>query len=85
MHKPPPPTPEQRALRARLAAHTKWANTADPTAATQAARDAFMARFLREVDPDGLLPEAERNRRAESARKAYFTRLALASSRARSA
>jgi diacylglycerol kinase family enzyme len=43
-----------------------------------------MRRFLDEVDPLRALPEAERNRRAERARKAYFTKLAYLSSRARS-
>jgi hypothetical protein len=76
-------TPAQRVLRARLAAHASWAKTADRTARTKPAADAFMARFEREVDPDNLLEPAERLRRAESAKKAYFQRLALASSRAR--
>ena len=75
-------TPEQRSLRARLAAHQKWAHT-DAVEGTARARAAFMARFEAEVDPDGVLPEAERRRRAESARKAYFAKLALASSIAR--
>ncbi|MDP9460708.1 MAG: hypothetical protein M3Q22_10825 [Actinomycetota bacterium] len=76
-------TPEQRALAARIAAHSKWALTADPTAATAPARAAFLDRFEREVDPDGVLPPTERARRAEHARKAYFTRLALKSAKAR--
>lgn len=76
-------TPEQRVLRARMAAHVSWARTADPSARTAPARAAMVARFEREVDPDGVLPEAERRRRAESARSAYFTGLALKSSRAR--
>ncbi len=75
--------PAERALAARLAAHSKWANTSDTTAATAPARRAFLDRFEREVDPDGTLPPAERARRAEHARKAYFTRLALASAKAR--
>lgn len=77
-------TPEQRALRARIAAHTRWSQQ-DRREGTAAARAAFNDRFEREVDPDGVLPREERLRRAESARKAYFTRLALASSRARQA
>lgn len=75
-------TPEQRSLRARLAAQARWAKE-DPAATTARARAGFDARFEREVDPDNLLPIAERQRRAASARKAYFTRLALASSKAR--
>lgn len=73
----------ERALRARLAAHLSWAATADPTARTAPARAAFLDRFAREVDPDGTLPPAERERRAASARKAHFTRLALRSARVR--
>jgi hypothetical protein len=78
----PERTPQQRVLAARIAAHSKWANT-DPTEGTAAVRAAFLDRFEREVDPDGTLPPAERARRAEHARKAYFTRLALASAKAR--
>lgn len=75
-------TPSIRSLRARLAAHAKWATT-DPVEGTRAARVAFNDRFEKQVDPDGLLPAAERARRAEHARKAYFTGLALKSAVAR--
>ncbi len=76
-------SPSERVLSARLAAHTLHARLADPVAHTAPARQAFLDRFEREVDPDGTLPPAERARRAEHARKAYFTRLALASAKAR--
>lgn len=75
-------SPSERSLRARLAAHERWARQ-DPVAGTAKARQAFLARFEREVDPEGALSPAERARRAEHARKAYFTRLALASAKAR--
>ncbi|CAN5860647.1 hypothetical protein BH23ACT8_BH23ACT8_15750 [soil metagenome] len=78
-------TPEQRTLRARMAGLTSWANTSDPAARTAPARAAFNERFEREFDPDGVLPEPERRRRAECARRAHFTRLALLSSKARAA
>ena len=77
-----PLTPEQRSLRARLAAHSLHAKV-DPVAHTAPARQVFLARFEAEVDPEGVLPESERRRRAEHARKAYFTRLAFKSSQAR--
>ncbi len=77
-------TPSRRSLHARLAAHSKWAST-DAIEGTAPARRAFLDRFEREVDPDGTLPPAERARRAEHARRAYFTRLALASAKARQA
>jgi hypothetical protein len=76
-------SPSQRAMRARMAAHHLHAGIADPVAHTAPARAAFLSRFEREVDPEGLLDERERARRAEHARKAYFTRLALASAHAR--
>jgi hypothetical protein len=58
----------------------------DSRATTEPARRAFLSPgFEREVDPEGILPEAERLRRAAYARKAYFTRLALASAKARAA
>ncbi|WP_206739195.1 hypothetical protein [Streptomyces sp. L2] len=77
-------TPEQRSLRASIAANVQWSKTADRTAHTAPAREAFLSRFEREVDPEGVLPPQERAKRAESARKAYFQRLAFASSVARS-
>ncbi len=76
-------TPAERVMRARLAAHSLHARIADPAAHTAPARRAFLDRFEREVDPEGLLPLSERQRRAEHARKAYFARLALSSARAR--
>lgn len=69
-------TATQRSQRARIAAGARWAK-ADGHAGTQAARDAFMARFEAEVDPHRVLPPAERTRRADSARRAYFQRMAF--------
>lgn len=51
---------------------------------TTDARKAFLDRFEREVDPDGILPPAERAKRAEHARKRHMTELAYKSARARS-
>lgn len=76
-------TPAERSQRARVAVHTSWARTSDPSARTAPARAAFLDRFEREVDPDGILEPAERTRRAEHAKKAHFARLALASAKAR--
>jgi len=75
-------SPSERTLRARLAAHTLHASV-DSRAHTEPARKAFLARFETEVDPEGRLTPEERSRRAKHARSAYFTRLALASVRAR--
>ena len=77
-----PMSPSERTLRAKLAAHTKWA-THDPVEGTAAARAAFLSRFELEVDPDQKLDPAQRQRRAAHARKAYYARLALMSAQAR--
>lgn len=76
-------TDEQRSLYARIGAHKSWANTTDRTARTQPARDAAMARFEKQVDPDGVLDPAERARRAEHARKAHMLELTAKSVAAR--
>lgn len=73
-------TPAQRSQRSRLAAQTRHAQGKTNTAA---ARAAFDRRFLDEVDPERVLPEAERLERAKAARSAHFTRMAFASSKAR--
>lgn len=64
-----PLTPEQRTLRSRVAAYRLHASH-DPKETTKKAREAFAARFEREVDPDGILSSEERARRAEAARRA---------------
>ena len=76
-------TPDQRSLLARARAYRQHAQGRTNTAP---AREAFNnKKFIDQVDPDRTLPEAERNRRAELARKAYFTELSYRSavSRAR--
>jgi hypothetical protein len=72
---------EERELRARLAAHAMHARN-DSRAVTANARRAFLDRFEREVDPDGI-PVAERRRRTEHAKQAHMLRLALRSARVR--
>jgi hypothetical protein len=75
-------SPEQRRLRAQTAAYERWSKE-DPREGTKPARAAYMRRFVYQVDPDRVLPEAERERRAQAALKAHMARMALASSRAR--
>ncbi len=75
-------TPEQMSLRGRMGAHALHSRY-DSRELTTAARQTFLERFEREVDPDGSLPSEERARRAGHARKAYFTKLAWKSAKAR--
>ena len=67
-------TPAERSLRGRIGAFSLHAMGKTDT---RAARAAFMGRFEKEVDPEGVLPEPERLRRAELAKRAYFSKLAL--------
>lgn len=73
-------TPAERKFRAQIGAYSLHAQGKTNTAP---ARAAFFARFEREVDPEGILPPAERHRRAEFKYKAYMKALSLKSSRSR--
>ena len=72
-------TPAQRTLRARTRriqpARTRQNHHRSGPAQTAPSRSTT---GLTQVDPDGTLPDAERAKRAEHARKAYMTKLALA-------
>lgn len=74
--------PAERSLQARIAAYTLHSKV-DGRAHTQKARDAFLAKFEAEVDPEGRLAPEERRRRALLARKAHMSKIALKSARAR--
>jgi len=78
----PDQTGSLRSLAARVGGLTRAAMY-DGRVVTAKARETFLSRFLAEVDPGSVLPEAERVRRAEAARKAYFARLALRSAKVR--
>ncbi|MPZ49069.1 MAG: hypothetical protein GEU75_07165 [Dehalococcoidia bacterium] len=77
-----PAEARSRTLAARVGAfslHAKY----DSRELTVNARRAFARRFEDQVDPERQLPEAERQRRAEAAKRAYMARLALKSAEAR--
>lgn len=79
-----PMTPEERTLRARLAAHASHAKNPDAKSRTAAARAAAAGRFeaeAREMHPDAS--DEEIARVAKHLRKGHFTRMALASAQAR--
>jgi hypothetical protein len=78
-------SPEQRSLRASIAAHVMHSRH-DGREITAAARAGRMAKKLRQVDEETpRLPEAERLRRAEHLLHAEMKRLALRSSKVRAA
>jgi hypothetical protein len=74
--------PADLRLRGRIGALRLHA-THDPRETTTRARQAFRDSFEREVDPEGVLPDDERVRRADFARRAHYARLARLSALAR--
>lgn len=81
----PSQDPVVRSTTARIAALSLHANCDDPSGHTAPARAALAARFEREVDPDGVLSVAERQRRAAIAKRLFYVRMAYASHKARKA
>ena len=75
-------TAAERSVRAKIGAHSLHAKY-DGVALTERARATFLAGFEHQVDPDGVLPPDERQRRAQHARRAHMAKLSLAASRAR--
>lgn len=67
--------PSELSLANRANAHMSWAHTENRSARTAPARAALDAKFLEQAGGDPV--------RAEHLRKAFFTRLALKSARAR--
>jgi hypothetical protein len=75
-------TPAQRSMRARIAANSRWSRE-DGRPNALRAQAGLLAKFADQVDPDHVLSEDERMRRAVNARRAHMQRLAYASSKAR--
>ena len=75
-------SPEQRTLRARVAAFAKHAKH-DPAVDCATAREALWNRYRGQVDPANTLAPGERDRRARAAMKADLARRAFAAAGAR--
>ncbi|MFE9748460.1 hypothetical protein ACFYOT_26435 [Saccharothrix saharensis] len=73
----------EKSLSGRIAANTRWAKTADRVAATAPAMAGLLAKFEREVDPEGVLAPELRRERAVQLRRAWMQRLARKSAIAR--
>ncbi|WP_062434856.1 hypothetical protein [Herbidospora daliensis] len=73
---------------ARIAANERWARERDRTAATSAARAAgpgSIEYWLKRVDPDGVMSDADRLKAAGNAKAAFYARLTRAGRQARAA
>ena len=76
-------TPEQRRLRAKIAAGARWSHPMARADQADAARSAIFARLEREVDPAGQLPPDERAVLVRAAARRLSARLNSAKVRKR--
>lgn len=76
--------PHDMAQRGRIGAYVAHSRH-DTRDLTAKARQTFLDTFEQQVDPEGTLPESERRRRAEAARRAHMARLAYESVKVRRA
>jgi hypothetical protein len=77
--------PKERSMHAQIAAlelHSRM-SPEEATRHTEPARQAFMRRFVDQVDPDRTLPPKERAKRANQAMRAHMARLRLLRARKR--
>jgi hypothetical protein len=75
-------TPEERVLRAKIAANTRWSREADRKAATESARRASNDRFLSQV-PAEITDPVQRAQCAENLKRAFYQRMAFRSAQVR--
>jgi len=78
-------TPEQRRLRARIAANIRWSRPLAGADQAAAARAAILARLEQQVDPAGLLTAEERAALVRSAGRRLGAELNAARTRKRRA
>ena len=78
-------TPEQRRLRAKIAANARWSRPMARADQAEAARDAILARLERQVDPARALPADERAVLVRAAARRLSAELNAARARRRTA
>jgi hypothetical protein len=78
-------TPEQRRLRAKIAANARWSRPMARADQADAARSAILARLERKVDPAGTLSPDERAVLVRAAARRLSAELNAARSRKRQA
>jgi hypothetical protein len=76
-------TPEQRRLRAKIAANARWSRPMARADQADAARSAIFERLQRQVDPHGTLTPAERETLVQSAARRLSADLNAARNRKR--
>jgi hypothetical protein len=78
-------TPEQRRMRAKIAANARWSRPMARADQADAARSAILARLEREVDPAGTLSPDERALLVRAAARKLSAELNAARARKRQA
>jgi hypothetical protein len=78
-------TPEQRRLRAKIAAHARWMRPMARADQADAARAAINSRLERQVDPAGTLPPDQRAALVRAAARRLSAELNAARARKQSA
>jgi hypothetical protein len=76
-------TPEQRRLRAKIAANARWSRPMARADQAAAARSAITARLEHQVDPAGILPPDEKATLVRSAARRLAAELNAARARKR--
>ena len=76
-------TPEERHLRAKIAANVRWSKPMARADQADAARAALYARLERQVDPHGTLLPDERDELVRAAARVLSARLLAAKARKR--
>jgi hypothetical protein len=76
-------TPEQRRLRAKIAANARWSRPMARADQAEASRDAIRTRLEHQVDPAGTLPASERAALVRAAARRLSAELNAARARKR--
>lgn len=76
-------TPEQRRLRAKIAANARWSRPMARADQAEAARSAMLTRLERQVDPSGTLLPGERAALVRAAARQLSAQLNAAKARKR--
>ena len=77
------PDPEIRKASAKYAALCKWGTVPDRSAATSAARSAFLSKLALQADPKGELSSEELALRVLTLRRAHMALMALGRAKSR--
>lgn len=76
-------SPVERRARASKAALTGWLNTVDRSARGRQGHAGLLAKFAREIDPDGTMNPAERARLVKTREKLHMADMQLKAAKAR--